>query len=192
MAAFRFDFHGLGGSDGTTSFCPHAANLCDLECVVDYLTGPSLRLSIEVLYGYSAGGNVVLKYLSKHCCCADDGDGDDTADADAAAGRSGVSAASRVPYVVLSSPRFDMSRIKETIAPDSLRQLYSSGSGSGGSFEYTFTKRGKPVTLTVPRADVDTFAAMTVKADCRAVNFAQVLHTHGIDDTVCPQMFALN
>jgi len=59
IAVLRFDFTGLGHSDGEFANTSFTSNVQDLECAVDYLN--SRGMAPTLLIGHSLGGAAVLK-----------------------------------------------------------------------------------------------------------------------------------
>ncbi len=100
MNTFRFDCRGLGESEGVTKYTPHYNNLEDLKCAVKYLTNEK-GLSVECIFGYSAGGNVSTMFAADDC--------------------------GRVPYIVNASGRFYMDGIEDTLPTEDLSSLKNSG-----------------------------------------------------------------
>lgn len=58
VAVLRFDFTGLGNSDGDFSNTNFSTNVADLVCAYEYLTNN--RKSPEIIIGHSLGGAAVL------------------------------------------------------------------------------------------------------------------------------------
>lgn len=63
IAVLRFDFTGLGHSDGEFANTSFTSNVADLERAVDYLNGRDMPPSL--LIGHSLGGAAVLKATAK-------------------------------------------------------------------------------------------------------------------------------
>ncbi|RAL51123.1 hypothetical protein DM860_005479 [Cuscuta australis] len=63
ISAFRFDFAGVGESEGTFKYCRCQGEAEDLHSVVEYFTAQKLK--VAAIVGHSKGGDVALLYASK-------------------------------------------------------------------------------------------------------------------------------